>query len=293
VEKYPEFWDVRCAGARDRRVMTTYVFNQGWRREYERLVALEDLFDEATTRRLAAIGVGQGWQCLEVGAGAGGVARWLAKRVGPTGNVVATDVDTRFLRGHGKDNLDVWEHNIVDGPLPEAAFDLVHARCLVEHVPHRDRVLRRLRSAVRPGGWLIVEDADMTATSIAGMNRYLEPADAAPLVERVTGAIRAVFTAAGADPTFGDQLPSRLLKAGLVKVAAQVSAPVVKGGADRALIPLSLNQLRPVLLGEGLLSEEDFRAVLDLCAAPTTRYVPLILVAAWGQRPHVEPERVP
>ena len=45
--------------------------------------------DPATTRCLIAIGVTQGWRCLDVGAGGGSVARWLAERVGPDGSVVA------------------------------------------------------------------------------------------------------------------------------------------------------------------------------------------------------------
>jgi ubiquinone/menaquinone biosynthesis C-methylase UbiE len=50
-----------------------------------------------TIRRMGNIGVTDGWICLEVGAGAGSIARWLARRVGPTGSVVATDLDTRFF----------------------------------------------------------------------------------------------------------------------------------------------------------------------------------------------------
>jgi ubiquinone/menaquinone biosynthesis C-methylase UbiE len=45
--------------------------------------------------------VTDGWHCLEVGFGAGGVALWLAGQVGSTGRVVAVDIDPRFLDGHG------------------------------------------------------------------------------------------------------------------------------------------------------------------------------------------------
>ena len=59
---------------------------------------LSEMFDQATTRYLASVGVGGGWRCLEAGAGAGSVARWLAKRVGPAGRVIATDLDTTLLQ---------------------------------------------------------------------------------------------------------------------------------------------------------------------------------------------------
>ena len=63
-----------------------------------RLTALAAMFDPGTIRHLESRGVGPGWHCLEVGGGAGSVAAWLATRVGPTGHVLVTDIDPRFLR---------------------------------------------------------------------------------------------------------------------------------------------------------------------------------------------------
>src|SRR5689334_8013291 len=106
-----------------------------------RLKAAEDLLDDGTIRVLARVGVQPGWRCLEVGAGGGSIARWLADTVGPTGHVLATDVNTRDLDSGGRPVLEVRQHDIVADPLQEAAFDLVHARLVLEHLPERDRVL--------------------------------------------------------------------------------------------------------------------------------------------------------
>jgi methylase of polypeptide subunit release factors len=78
--------------------MNTYVFDQGWQRERDRLGGIESLFDGYSTRCLAELGVSNGWHCLEVGFGAGGVALWLAGRVGSTGRVVAVDLDPNTPR---------------------------------------------------------------------------------------------------------------------------------------------------------------------------------------------------
>src|SRR6516164_6049908 len=64
--------------------------------ERERLALLTQFTDPITTRRLTDLGVGPGWRCLDVAAGNGSVARWLAGRVGREGRVVATDLNPRF-----------------------------------------------------------------------------------------------------------------------------------------------------------------------------------------------------
>src|SRR4051812_435408 len=63
--------------------------------ELPRLSALAAMHDADTFRCLSALGVSPGWRCLDVGAGPGHVARWLATAVGPSGAVTAMDRDTR------------------------------------------------------------------------------------------------------------------------------------------------------------------------------------------------------
>ncbi len=45
--------------------------------------------------------------------------------------------------------------------LPTAQFDLIHARLVLIHIPAREAVLERLVTALRPGGWLVIEDFDV------------------------------------------------------------------------------------------------------------------------------------
>lgn len=101
-----------------------------------------------------------GWRCLEAGAGAGSIARWLCSQVGPTGRVLAVDLDTRFLDHLDEPNFDVAQMDLRTDELPRDTFDLVHARALLMHVPQREQVSDALVAAVRPGGVLPVEDAD-------------------------------------------------------------------------------------------------------------------------------------
>lgn len=127
--------------------------------ERARLHVLAEVFDPRTREVLTGIGVRAGWRCLDVGSGAGTVAYWLADQVGPTGSVVATDVDTRFLP-EPTDVLEVRRHDVVEEPLEERGFDLVHARGVLQHLAQRDEVLDKLLDALASGGWLVVQDTD-------------------------------------------------------------------------------------------------------------------------------------
>ncbi|HET8806099.1 MAG TPA: hypothetical protein VFM47_06500, partial [Gaiellales bacterium] len=83
--------------------------------EDERLDLLEQIYDPVTRRRRSF--VQPGWRCLEVGAGRGSMAVWMAEQVGPSGQVVATDIDTRYLASLDVPNLEVIRHSILEDSL--------------------------------------------------------------------------------------------------------------------------------------------------------------------------------
>ena len=262
--------------------MTTYVFDPAWQKERDRLSALESLFDDATKRFMKALGLRDGWRCLEVGCGAGGIARWLAEQVGSEGHVLATDLDTRFL--HEQDNLDVRKHNIVSDPLDPQTFDLIHARAVLEHIPAREEVLPRLVDALVPGGWLLLEDVDFGSPTAAALARYADPPHVGAAMERIYLAAAALFKAVGADASYGRQLPAALVRNGLADVKAELHAPVVAGGAEQWTRG-TIEQLADRLVMAGPASAADIELFLTTTAEPSTHYVPPLMVSAWGRRP--------
>ena len=140
--------------------MASYTLDNAWNQASARLAALEAVFDSGTIRYLDGIGVGDGWRCLEVGAGGGSIAAWLARRVGAGEYVLDTDIDTRFTEEIKLPNLDICRHDITTEYVPEASFDLIHTRMVLEHLPAREEALRRLVAALKPGGWLLIEAID-------------------------------------------------------------------------------------------------------------------------------------
>jgi SAM-dependent methyltransferase len=263
---------------------STYVFDPEWTMERDHLRALGSLFDDASMRHLARVGVTEGWRCLEVGCGAGGIARRLAGRVGRSGRVVATDLDIRFVEEHGLGNLEVRRHDILTDPLEEGVFDLAHARAVIMHIPDHQGALERMVAAVRPGGWVVIEDVDFGGPMAAALARYSFPAGYAPLVERIYRAAEAVLSAAGADASHGTRLMAGLQAAGLEHVRGELHTPVVAGGTE-SWVHGSIQQLAARMEGTGLVGPDEVARFLALVADGSSRYAPPFLVTAWGQRP--------
>lgn len=150
-------------------------------------LGLEATFDGVTRRHMARTAVGPDWNCWEVGAGSGGVARWLADRVGPTGSVLATDIDTTGMPPERRTNLRVEQHDVVVDPLPAGGFRCIHARLVLGQLPERVDVLEKLASALVPGGWLVIEDLELRVSELgADEPRRASPRQGAFGVQRAS-----------------------------------------------------------------------------------------------------------
>src|SRR5271169_561881 len=80
---------------------------------------------------LERFGPMQGWTCLDVGCGPGGITDLLSDRAGPTGRVIGLDMDTEFLkhaRRNAPSNTEFRFGDAYSSDLPAGTFDLVHMR---------------------------------------------------------------------------------------------------------------------------------------------------------------------
>jgi SAM-dependent methyltransferase len=252
------------------------LLGDGTPRETLRLRLLAEVYDPHTAEHLTRLGLGPGWRCLEIGAGAGTVARLMADRVGPTGTVVATDLNTAPMGQPGVANLEVVQHDITVDPCPGEPFDLIHCRFVLEHLRDRDAVLPRLASWLAPGGWLLIE----SALGEPGLT-------CRPVFARFTRAIRALLDRiSDVDLYWSRELPLRLEAAGLVEVTAQGRSPVIRGGGPAAVMHrMSYELMRDAVIDAGLLSIEEFDATLSAYDDPTVVGYGPLLVAASGRRP--------
>lgn len=223
-----------------------YIYDQGFSEERARLAGIESLWDPGSQRLLDGLGIGAGWRCLEVGAGGGSLVEWMAGR-GAT--VLAVDIDTRFIEPLAGDAIEVRRVDIRTDELPERQFDLVHARLVLEHLTERRRILDHLAAALRPGGWMVIEDYDWTGLSFEGDD---------PRLEHVADAIITFMQQAGFEPRYGRRVVADMAAAGLTDVRGEGRALIIDSrspGFD--FFKLSFESLRDAVVGAGLLSRED------------------------------------
>ncbi|BFU45121.1 class I SAM-dependent methyltransferase [Krasilnikovia sp. MM14-A1004] len=244
--------------------------------ERHRLESIQGSVDAVTVDILSALGVRSSRDCLELGAGAGSIAYWLADQC-PDGRVVAMDIDTRYLDSGRCANLEIQEADVTDEQYRPGRFDLIHARYLLCHLPGRDAVLARAATWLKPGGWLVVEEP------------YQLPAETSPfpLVRRLMAAYAHKYAQHGADLVWARSLPHLLARSGLTEVDYRGNLARMGGlGRDR-WAPL-IKQAGPSLVADGLITEADLAGFFALLADPAFVDIPQVTISAWARRPDGE-----
>src|SRR3954469_6626389 len=160
--------------ARQRSTMSTQAFDpvaykETTRKQWQDAAAAWDRWGDvverwlgpATEVMLDMAGIREGSRVLDVAAGAGGQSQAAARRVGPGGSVLATDISSNLLafaaqraREAGLGNV---ETAVLDGEqldVQEASFDAVISRVGFIYFPDQQAALRGMWRALKPGGKL-------------------------------------------------------------------------------------------------------------------------------------------
>lgn len=250
-----------------------YVYDPGFAEERARLSAMESLWDPGSRALLDELGIGDGWRCLEVGAGGGSMMKWMAER---GASVLAVDIDTRFVDELATTGIEIRCVDIRTDELPRAEFDLVHARLLLEHLSDRRQILERLAATLRPGGWMVIEDYDWTSFGFEGTD---------PRLDRVAEAILGFMQNAGFEPRYGRLVVGDIEAAGLTDVRGEGRARMISSsdpGFD--FFRLSFESMRGAVVEAGMISADD----ADAAAArfgENMRILTPVMMAGIGRRP--------
>lgn len=222
-----------------------------------------------------------GHRVLDVGSGAGEVARQLAARVAPDGDVVAVDISATTMGiaagRHDGSRVRYATGDVAALDFPDGTFDRVRAERVLQHVADPDVAVAELARVTRPGGRVCLVDTDWESIAVDGL-----PAD---LVTRVR---EAAFTAvSGHHADMGRTLRRRQVRAGLAPVGCEpVPLCFTTPEAASAVIPL-FN--RDVPREAGILPPElwdPWFAAVEAAAARDEFLAALTIWVATATRPH-------
>jgi demethylmenaquinone methyltransferase/2-methoxy-6-polyprenyl-1,4-benzoquinol methylase len=124
---------------------------------------------------IAVSGAREGHQVLDIAGGTGDLSRAFARKVGPSGCVVHTDINEAML-SRGRDRLvdqgQVLPTVLCDAeklPFPTGRFDIVSVAFGLRNMTHKDVALAEMCRVLKPGGKLLVLEFSRVTPPLAGL----------------------------------------------------------------------------------------------------------------------------
>jgi len=205
--------------------------------ESERLQLQARVWELAGTKLLSKIDPGSDCRALDVGCGALGWLRILSEWVGPSGQVVGTDIDESllnaarsFLEVEGISNVELVVDDLFDSRLEPHSYDLVHARYLIAPLGRGREQVAAHRRLVKPGGLLVLEEWDLASW-------HFNPA--APAAERLIRLLSEIFAGLGGEA--GRGLPELLREIGIEEPGIDAHVIALKPSHPYLRLPLQFS----------------------------------------------------
>jgi|ERR1051326_1074292 ubiquinone/menaquinone biosynthesis C-methylase UbiE len=192
--------------------------------EHERLIRQGARLGSYTERFFREAGIGPGQRVLDLGSGVGDVAMLAARLVGPSGEVVAVERDTRSVARAKARVAEAGVHNVTftQSDASQIAstrlFDAVVGRFILMYLPDPVAVLRSLSRLVRPGGVFAFQESSWVP--ILAISTHL------PLWSTAVSLMCETFQRSGADPEIGLSLYRMFQEAGLPAPTMRMEIPL-------------------------------------------------------------------
>jgi ubiquinone/menaquinone biosynthesis C-methylase UbiE len=254
-----------------------YILDDASAVEYQRLDLMSKILDPWTRQYLTTLGVREGWHCLELGGGNGSIAEWLAGKVGASGTVRAIDINPVLLQLIPAQNLSVQQMDVRSGELGSESYDLVTCRALLHQIAeYAPQVLARMAEAVRPGGWLLIQEPDF----------HLAPTTEPEVWARTWKGLIEWGHANGIDWLIGRKLPSMVAALGLGHPQAKTDVQNIRGRDRGALyFQLFFAEVRERAIGAGQLDAATIDGAAGLLDDPNYWTQCWMMTAVWARKP--------
>jgi SAM-dependent methyltransferase len=249
--------------------------------ELERLQLQSRVWEPSGRELLTKLGDGTGRRALDVGCGALGWLRILGEWVGPSGQVVGTDMDESlldaarsFVEAEGISNVELVVDDLFDSKLEPRSFDLVHARYVIAPLGRGPEQVASYRRLVRPGGSLALEEWDL------GSWHFNPPA---PAAEQLIRLLSEIFAGLGGEA--GRGLPALLREIGIEAPEIDAHVVALQPGHPYLRLPLQFSVALESRLLEALSEDElaSLRAEAERELAEPGRWgTSFTLIQSWG-----------
>ena len=263
--------------------MEQYVI-RGGQAGFDRLRTLAALRLPDTSRLFDRVGVRPGWRCADLGCGSGDITAEIGRRVGPHGTVTGVDMDPvkveRANATHRLANISFVVADLQTWSEP-AGFDLVYCGLVLQHLPDPASMIRRMWEAIRPGGVLVVEDADFDGL-------FCYPPSAA--FDFYAEQYREVLRRRGGDPAIGRKLCRLFLDADIpAPELSLVQRADLRHDDGKGMALSTLVATGEAILSEGLASRDELdravAALADYTATPSTVVGDPRIFQVWARAP--------
>jgi ubiquinone/menaquinone biosynthesis C-methylase UbiE len=260
-----------------RSTVKPYILDDASAVEYKRLDLMSKILDPWTRQYLIGLGVGEGWHCLELGGGNGSIAQWLAAKVGASGSVTAIDINPVLIELVPAQNLSVQQMDLRAGELESESYDLVTCRALLHQIAeYAPQVLARMAEAVKPGGWLMIQEPDF----------HLAPTTEPEVWARTWEGLIEWGRASGVDWLIGRKLPSMVAGLGLGHPQAKTDVQNIRGRDRGALyFQLFFAEVRDRLIAAGHLDAGTIDAASALLDDAKYWTQCWMMTAVWVRKP--------
>lgn len=224
----------------------------------ERLKILSDTLCETSKSLLLKAGLKTGLQALDVGSGSGDMTYVISSIIGPDGKVTGVDIDKSVIelakQNFTAENLEFKVEDIFDITSESENYDIIYSRFLMSHLPNPVMAIEHLKSKLKPGGALVIEDVEFSGhfcyPACHSFDRY---------VELYTAAAKA----RGVDPYIGCKLFGIFYDSGFNNIDLGVINPVFNSGVGKLMGILTMYNIAHSVIESGLAEKTEVEEILS------------------------------